>query len=120
MFGITLGESTRSAGGRRSKRGGDQSGAYIASQDQIVYHGYDLAHGIGQVIFGRARIGEVDDSGIAQQTSGEELVVDIQRGCAQIIKVYHGEWRIRLAIITIALGINEGSRLRFIKSMYVD
>lgn len=44
-----------------------------------------------------AGAGEVDAPAIAQQAAGEQLVVDVQRGCAQVLEVCHGGGVVGLA-----------------------
>lgn len=76
--------------------------AYVSSEDEIVDDAHDATHGVGQLVMVVARTGEVDGPAIAQQATGEELVVDVQRGCAQVVVVCHLGGVVGLAIITPA------------------
>jgi hypothetical protein len=50
---------------------------YISSQDQVVDHGHDAAHGNNKLVIAVAGIDKVDPLSIAKETSREELVVDV-------------------------------------------
>lgn len=79
---------------------GEHQRTHVAPQDEVVDDGHDAAHGVGQLIMVVAGAVEVDAPAIAQQASGQELVVDVQRGCAQVFGVDHCEGVVGAVVIT--------------------
>jgi hypothetical protein len=63
--------------------------AYVASQDQVVYHAHDPPHRIGQRAIAVPRPVKSDGISIADEAAGKKLIIDVQRCCPQVVKIYH-------------------------------
>ena len=63
---------------------------YVASQNQIIDHTHDAAHGRrAGGITNQGRIGEVYGLTILQQSPRQQLIIDVQRGCPQVLVFGH-------------------------------
>lgn len=67
----------------------DSSETYIAAEDQVVNNSHNTPHCVLHTAWSVLRVGEIDVLAIAQEPAGQELVVDIQRGCAEVVRLDH-------------------------------
>lgn len=56
--------------------------AHVSTEDEVVDDAHDATHGVGKLIVVAVGAIKIDGPSIAQEASGEQLVVYIQRGCA--------------------------------------
>ena len=64
---------------------------HVAPKNQIVDNGNNPAHGGGNLAAGVTRVGEINALAIAQQSSREQLVVDVERRLSQMLELDHGK-----------------------------
>lgn len=64
---------------------------HVASQYQIIHDAHDHPHGRVGAGLAVCRIRKVNLLAIAEQASGQELVVDVQRCRPHVLEVGHGE-----------------------------
>jgi len=64
--------------------------AYVASEDEVVHHADNLAHRLLEPVAAAGRIVKIDALAIAQQATRQQLVVDVQRCCPQVVCLCHG------------------------------
>lgn len=69
--------------------GGSVSETYISSDNEIIQDADDAACSLRSAVLVFPEAYEIDVAAIAEQSSGQQLVVDVLRSCPQILRINH-------------------------------
>jgi hypothetical protein len=61
---------------------------YVSSQDQIIDHAHDLSHCSLQSPFALIWARKLNALPISQQSSRQQLVIDVQRRCTEVVGLH--------------------------------
>jgi hypothetical protein len=72
------------------KHGPNLHETYISLQDQVVHQVDDLGHGGFLSTLSPRRVRELDRFAIAQESAGQQQVVEVRRRCLQVVCLHCG------------------------------